>query len=63
MAMIWGNGPGRHKTMKIKAKFVDLAGTKFSRTFKGDSITNVQSQLGQFIEDRKDVILLGYVEA
>ena len=49
--------------MKIKAKFVDLAGTKFSRTFKGDSITNVQSQLGQFIEDRKDVILLGYVEA
>lgn len=49
--------------MKIKAKFVDLAGTKFSRTFKGDSITNVRAQLGQFIEDRKDVILLGYGEA
>ena len=58
-----GNGPGRHKIMKIKAKFVDLAGTKFTRTFKGDSITNVRAQLGQFIEDRKDVILLGYGEA
>lgn len=49
--------------MKIKAKFVGLAGTRFTRTFKGDSITNVRAKLGQFIEDRKDVILLGYGEA
>lgn len=48
--------------MKIKAKFVDLAGKKFTRTFKG-GFSNAQAQIGQFIEDRKDVILLDYEEA
>ena len=45
---------------KIKAKFVDLGGKKFTKTFSGHCFADAYTKMEQFAEDRKDVIFIGW---
>lgn len=47
----------------IKAKFVNLAGRKFTKVFKGRDFAGAYTAMEQYIEDKKDVILIDYEEA
>ena len=48
---------------KIKAVFVDIGGKKFTKTFSGIYFATAETKMQQFIEDRKDVILINWGEA
>ena len=48
---------------RIKAKFINLAGKKTTRFFNGPDFFSAKTKMAQFIEDKKDVILVDYEEA
>lgn len=45
---------------KIKARFVDLGGKKFTKTFSGTDFAGAYTAMEQYLEDRKDVIFIGW---
>ena len=62
------DGKPKHSTEdtnmeKIKAKFVDLGGKKFTKTFSENDFGGAHTAMVQFLEDRKDVILMDWWEA
>jgi hypothetical protein len=45
---------------KIKARFADLGGKKFTKTFGANDFAGAYTKMEQYIEDRKDVIFIGW---
>ena len=45
---------------KIKARFVDLGGKKFTKTFSGKGFADAYTKMEQYSEDRKDVIFIDW---
>lgn len=45
---------------KIKARFIDLGGKKFTKTFSANDFAGAYTKMEQFDEDRKDVIFIDW---